>query len=136
MDELKIYCDCGSDKCGMTLTVLPMGAHFKLTMAPRADTPDAVPAVEWIHGTKLAERLEGEQCKLLGVFVVRHFLQEELDLDMLISEDNRQVLLKLARGEHGAQANQEGQGTSAQSQHAGSTGLASDHARTGSVEVL
>lgn len=96
-DPLTICCDCGDALCGMTLTVLPMGAHFKLTMTPQVGK-QREPAVEWIHGTKLAERLEEEDCATFGTFTVHHFLQEEMDLDMLISEDNRQVLLALAKG--------------------------------------
>jgi hypothetical protein len=119
-EPLTINCACGDDRCKMTLTVRPLGAHFKLIMTPRVDDTRKEPAIEWVHAERLAKRLGTVSCAEFGVFFVRHFPKSELDLDMQITEADRLQLLKLARGEDGAEANQEGEGTPAQPEHAGS----------------
>lgn len=114
-EPLTITCCCKDERCGMTLTVLPILQYFKLTMTPRKDDPNREDAVEWIQPDKFIRRMERDGCKIFGVILVRHYL----DLDMQITEADRLRLLAMAKGEHGAQANQEGQGTPAQPEHAG-----------------
>lgn len=94
-----ITCCCKSELCGMTLTVLPVAGHFKLTMTPRKDDPEREPAVEWISAEKLQRRLGNAGCAMFGVLYVRHYLKEELDLDMQITEQDRLRLLAIAKGE-------------------------------------
>jgi hypothetical protein len=118
-EPLTITCCCKDERCGMTLTVLPILQYFKLTMTPRLDDANREPAVEWISPEKLQRRLGNAGCAMFGVLYVRHFLKEELGLDMQITEADRLRLLAMAKGEHGTQANQEGQGTPAQPEHAG-----------------
>lgn len=109
MNELTITCCCKDERCGMTLTVLPVAGHFKLTMTPRADEPDKErePAIEWLNPEKLTKRLLGSGAVMFGVMFVRHYLDEDLDLDMQITEADRLRLLAMARGEDG-EANQSG----------------------------
>ncbi len=98
-EPLTITCCCKSELCGMTLTVLPVAGHFKLTMTPRADMLNKEPALEWISPDMLVRRLNAAGCAFFGVFKVNHYLQEELDLDMQITEADRLQLLAMARGE-------------------------------------
>lgn len=120
-EPLTITCCCKDERCGMTLTVQPVLNYFKLTMTPRKDDdPAREPAVEWLTADRLTKRLSGSGCEFFGVMFVRHYCDEDLDLDMQITEQDRLRLLAMAKGEHGTQANQEGQGTPAQPEHAGS----------------
>lgn len=135
-EPLTIYCACGDALCGMTLTVLPLSSqHVKLTMTPRHDMADKEPAVEWISLAALQRRLNAEACSLFNIFKVLHYLDEDLDLDMQLSDEDRQQLLALAKGTHG-ENHQEGQAQSSRLVNAGSPTPEPVPSAAGSVEVL
>jgi len=93
-EPLTITCCCKDERCGMTLTVLPILQYFKLTMTPRKDDPNREDAVEWIQPDKFIRRMERDGCKMFGVILVRHYLDEELGLVVGVDDCLRQCLVE------------------------------------------
>jgi hypothetical protein len=79
-EPLTITCCCKDERCGMTLTVLPILQYFKLTMTPRKDDPEREPAVEWIQPEKFIRRMERDGWQELGFLTWEDFCVKRLQV--------------------------------------------------------
>lgn len=93
-DPITIPCACG---CGMSLVVKPVARNFKLTLTRGEGNEKQCKTVEWVTPQKLIARLEDTNGQL-GILCVEDFLDDSKDRDLMISDDNRELLLQMARG--------------------------------------